>query len=729
MHKLKFHKYQDVNRSVTLCKDIADLEPYDITLPEPPKPELIKNFGLPIEEQFYKREKPPRKIIELNKLPIKEALDFARRDDAMVKYIAEQWHKRWHGEWVYIRGMPYYITGLHWFYLNWYMQRGYFADFRCVDMREFQWWKFCVEDDLTVLGGINFTKRQTGKTFKAGCMLLEFVTSHPQSSNGIQSKSDDSASKFFAKAVVQPWRRLPFFFQPITSSSTSPKQRIEFTHAAKKGKAGDEADVEEALESWINYESSEETVYDGDTLDRHVTDEAGKFKMPASPALILDKITDCLIQDGKIRGKELMTTTVELFEKGGLKEFLKIWNKSNRFDKDGKKLPRTVSGLVRYFTPADHNMVIDQYGESVIGNPLPYQQEFLKRTGNPYPHMGGTEHINHLLKLQKTDTDRADVYRKHPLTIKGAFQFSNKDCHFNINNINKALEKYLYDNPYVKWGRLKWKDDMPDTEVIFVEAKEPPKYGQPTSDARMCIVHVGGDASPYPDAYRNKVKVLPNGKRAPVFEELGMLGSDTFKYDKVTWKNDASRGTGYVYMNLNPNIDVPNIMPENHVTDDFIAEYVFRPPTVDEYCEDMLMMAVYYSMKMFPENNIDHIEKHFARRGYTGYLKFQTRVKKEQGAVITKEQAHAGAYTGDGAIAESLFALMDSYLERNWDRCKFPRLLEDCRDVEYHNRQPYDCFMGSVYALYGRSQLISRVPKSEEEKKKSINIGFKTFRL
>ena len=60
----------------------------------------------------------------------------------------------------------------------------------------------------------------------------------------------------------------------------------------------------------------------------------------------------------------------------------------------------------------------------------------------------------------------------------------------------------------------------------------------------------------------------------------------------------------------------------NGKTADFVCEYINRPPTVEEYCEDMLMMSIFYSVEMYPEFNIDHVKRHLR---HVGIRLFETR--------------------------------------------------------------------------------------------------------
>ena len=96
----KFKGYQDAEVKRTLCKDIELLYPYEITLPDPPKAEDIINYGLPIEQQFFKRIEQPKKLIELNSLEdVKEARRRLLANDDLSSWVDELWDILENGQW------------------------------------------------------------------------------------------------------------------------------------------------------------------------------------------------------------------------------------------------------------------------------------------------------------------------------------------------------------------------------------------------------------------------------------------------------------------------------------------------------------------------------------------------------------------------------------------------------------------------------------------------------
>lgn len=715
----KFKGYQDAEVKRTLCKDIELLYPYEITLPDPPKAEDIINYGLPIEQQFFKRIEQPKKLIELNSLEdVKEARRRLLANDDLSSWVDELWDTLENGQWQYIRGVPTFITGDYLRYLSFNKIDTGLPLYRSSDMDKAQWWEFCIKKNPYCFGGIEMTRRRVGKSYFAGMFGLSSSTNGYGRNFGIQSKEDKSAMDFFRKCVRNPLKSYPFYLRPHSSTDINTKgNRIEFDEPDHVSKSPE-------LSAWIEYGTSESKYFDGRKMYFYVNDECGK-NTNADVSETLEIIRPCLIEDEVIIGKALFTSTVEEMEKKGGANFKRIWDDSDRnpnLPEGERKIDangQTVSGLYPYFTPATHNYIFDQYGNAIIEKPKDYQVEFrlnyLKSKGlnEKEAYKGGKELIDEMISKQPQGNKRQAMIRKFPRGIREAFRSSNKNCEFNEEILNKRLEYFCYGaNPFVAHYNLEWKDGKKggiidgkwnDGEVIAVASTE--QHG------RFKIAWL-----PLPD-YRNQSE-MRYGERCPKLAHMGCAGSDTFKYDKTKDVVRQSMGTGYVYWGFDPRVDSPDVSMDEWKTADFVCEYINRPPTVEEYCEDMLMMSIFYSVEMYPEFNIDHVKRHFTARGYSGYLKHGTKIKKKNGVTVQEENVQAGAHTTE-AIKPTMFKFMEKYVETTASRCKFPRLLEDLRDVEYHELNPYDCFVGATYAIMGYHESLDRKPVSEER----IDIG------
>lgn len=685
----KFKGYLDVQRNVTLLKDVEDIEPYVFTLPEPPALEMIGNYGLVREEQFFQREKIPRKIWEINKalhlqkITREEAFAAIRRDAELSSFVQSQWHKREHGDWQYIFGKPTYITGEYWFYLNYYLLDVGHPHFRETDCEEAQCWLFEVEQNEAVYGMIKFERRRSGKTFKAGNKILEKATRTEKINFGLQSKSEEDASVFFRKAVVYQFKRLPFFFQPEHDAIGKMKRSIELISD----------NIDTSFETFIDYRSTTDTAYDGQKLGGWVGDEFGKMVKPANPIAIWDKNKLCFFVDGKIIAKALVVSTVEEMSKGGGEQWKYLWDRSSRIKKDGQinEYGETRTGLVPYFTPSFKNIFFDQYGYSIVDEPTKLQKEWRKANKDKFWNVGGREYIDKQIASAKDGRDRQDVIRKMPRTIREAFRYNNTACLYDIDVINQRLEFFSFGYPTnypMTFGYFQWKKGKEFKEAEFI-----------ATDEKQARVHIR--YMPPPDQ-RNRW-MLKNNKQYPANTTRFNSGNDAFKLktEQVIHKDRMSLGAAHVYALYDPAVDGIGKPREEWLTDNFVLEYLFRPETPDLFAEDMAMICVFYGCKCFPENNIDVVDRKFREWELEEYLQFRHKVTMRNNIAVEKEDKKlAGAYNIE-AFKPTLIRHGMNFIREKGMYCPFPRTLESFRDMSYDNFTDFDLGVSGLYTLTG----------------------------
>src|ERR1019366_1695506 len=111
---------------------------HEIILPKCPEQSQIAGYDLHIKDQRFRRTELPH--------------DFKRWDPEKRKeFIAAEWHKRLNGYWFYNNGNIEYITGLHYFYVNWWRIGALYPIWVDADRDFFYVWK-AVEDTLACDG-------------------------------------------------------------------------------------------------------------------------------------------------------------------------------------------------------------------------------------------------------------------------------------------------------------------------------------------------------------------------------------------------------------------------------------------------------------------------------------------------------------------------------------------------------------------------------------------------
>jgi len=696
----KIHPYR---KKIILREGIEDLMPYEVTMPEPP--EHFINEELKIEEQFFKYENIPDWVWRLTKQASvkgkrQEVVDIIASNKEYTDFVIDQKEKCRNGVFMYIYGVPLWIPPSYWFFLNYYTIEGDKPVFRFVDLEYWYWWELCVKRNDSVYGGIELCMRRDGKTTRAASNMLYETINNAFFHSGIQSKTFPDVKDLFSDKIILAWQNLPIYFSPKFDNKLYPSKEINFRDPKLKEEEVVQFGSQE-LNSWIQTRPSVYTAFDGQKLHFYLMDEAGKCEeMLVSDTWRVAK--QCLRVRGKIIGKGLLTSTVEETTKGGMKEFKKIWDASNRAELN--QLGQTKSGLVPYFKAAWETYCFDQYGFSIIGEPLLHQKKFRFEQGDKNWEKGGRELVDIEINSQDGDVDQQKTIRMYPRTIREAFRTDFKNCHFNIGKLNARLDDFRYGNFLVVQGNLFW--EVKENKVGF----RPQENGRWAFKKTLLdfILKVSNQTHNY------------SGELYPGNKALGVIDCDPYKYNNVEDEKRRSRGTAHAYIRHIPEID-PSEDEMNWESDDLFMEYGFRG-SVAEYNEDMILTCMFLGMQVSCETNSGNVAEHLTSRGYHRFLKFRKKLKKKEGRVVIEESVQPGYMTLGDSTKKPLFDAVDEYIERKCHKCVFPNFLQDCKDVEYENLNPYDYFVSGGNAIYDAQLGNLRIHKAEPNKKSSSGL-------
>lgn len=624
-------------------------------------------------EQYWKRMPLPdwyldtmKRWDEFDKKKKDDDVEFY--DEKLEDFKKQEWDRRLNGFWYMNNGKPTFLTGLHYLYLQWWPIDIGYPKFRIPDLEKFYFMDYCIQDPLC-MGMLEVTKRRFGKSFVAGLFVTEYITRTKMTNGGIQSKTGSDAKKFFAKTVVNPFRRLPKFFRPEYDMSlgVNPKTEMRFQKTNVRGKKAEESVDKDELGSIIDHQSADTVAYDGQKLHRYVADECGK----TTEVNVYDRhevVRYCLLDDeGKIIGKALYTTTVEKLttEKDGVQDAFKLlWEESNQDKRQDNGT--TSSGLYRFFMSAKRTRNFDDFG---------------------FPDENKT--LDQILADRETVKNNPRALsarvRKEPLTIDEAFSTDSDKCIFNVMNIG-SREQYLKENPVIKRHvifyrdldqTVRWRnitDKEEDFHWVITQFPKPGEENKHTFDVKTRKpgrVHDGAIAI---DGYSNS--------------QGGKYGSK------------ASAWIGRRYDLLNP-----------ETTGKAIGHLYGRPAIKETLHEQVLLAAEFYGYQAWYEHNSDDYLSYFRDRGRVGYLG-----SYPLSTIDPSKRETADRHKGFPTTPFSLTKQTDvgiMYFESHIDSIDFENLLEDAKKFDPNNRTDYDITVSFLMLIVCLMEPIQKQVKRE----------------
>lgn len=601
-------------------------------------------------EQYWKRIPLPSWYADTMKEW--DEYDKKKKDDApefynekLEEFKKQEWDRRLNGFWFMNNGVPTYLTGMHYLYLQWWSIDIGYPKFRIPDLEKFYFMEYCIQDPLC-MGMLEVTKRRFGKSFVAGLFVTEYTTRTKMTNGGIQSKTGSDAKKFFAKTVVNPFRRLPKFFRPEYDMSlgVNPKSEMRFQKTNVRGKKAEENVDKDELGSVIDHQSADTVAYDGQKLHRYVADECGK----TTEVNVYDRhevVRYCLLDDeGKIIGKALYTTTVEKLtsEKDGVQDAFKLlWEESNQEKRQDNGT--TSSGLYRFFMSAKRTRNFDDFG-------FPDEDKTLEQI------LADRETVKNNPRALSARI------RKEPLTIDEAFSTDADGCIFNVMNIG-AREAYLKENPVLKRHVVFYRDIDQTVRWRNINEKE--------EDFHWVITQ-------FPPVGKENSHVFDVRTKKPGRTDDGAIAIDGYSNSQGgKYGSKASAWIGRRYNLLDP-----------ANTGKAIGHLYGRPNIKETLHEQVLLAAEYYGYQAWYEHNSDDYLSYFRERGRVGYLGSYPISTIDPAKRETAERHKGFPTTPFSLTKQTDVGIM--YFESHIDSIDFENLLEDAKKFDPNNRTDYD---------------------------------------
>ena len=704
-HKKWEYGYNKEHDIVVISKtgkigEIYEIQNLRIALPEIDNPYKRSNKKL---EQYW--EVFPHRP-ELKK--IKTIFDWKAYPEAfklkLHDYIDEEFKRREEGFWFYNKGIPTYITGTHYMYLQWSKIDVGQAEFREANRLFFIFWEACKADERSY-GMCYLKNRRSGFSFMASGETVNLATISSDARFGVLSKSGADAKKMFTDKIVPISVNYPFFFKPIQDGMDRPKTELAYRVPAsrftrKKLETNEQLQEIIGLDTTIDWKNTGDNSYDGEKLALLVHDEAGKWEKPEN---ILNnwRVTKTTLRLGsRIIGKCMMGSTSNALDKGG-RNYKKIY-----YDSDVTKRNRngqTSSGLYSLFIPMEWNYegYIDAYGYPVFDTP----KQPVEGIDGQKIQIGVIEHWENEVDGLKDDPDALnELYRQFPRTEKHAFRDETKQSIFNLTKIYQQID-YNEDLKYsgvLTQGNFQWENGIKDTSVQFI----------PNKNGRFFVTWV-------PDKHQQNRYIVKNGTKYPANEHMGAFGCDS--YD-ISGTVDGRGSKGSLHGLTKFTMDGPPNL--------FFLEYIARPQTAEMFFEDVLMALYFYGMPLLAENNKPRLLYYLKRRGYRGYS--MNRPDKTTYKLSVAEREIGGIPNSSEDVKQAHAAAIESYIENfvgynneQYGSMYFQRTLEDWAAFDINSRTKHDASISSGLAIMACNKNKYR-PVAEIEKQK-VNLNFSKY--
>ena len=686
--------------------DVISISGLVIGLPATPKSYWSRSKKK--EEQHWERQELPKElsriksIFQWNDMP-------SEFKDRWVDYIEQEFDYRESGMFFKNNGVPSYVTGSHYMYLQWASIDVGYPDFREANRIFWIYWEACRADKRSF--GMDYLKiRRSGFSFMGSSECVNVGTLANDSRVGILSKTGSDAKKMFTDKVVPINSRLPFFFKPIMDGMDKPKTELAFRVPAskitKKNMFTVLNDDMQGLDTTVDWKNTDDNSYDGEKLLLLVHDESGKWIKPNNILNNWRVTKTCLRLGSKIIGKCMMGSTSNALSKGG-GNFKKLYEDSDitKRNRNGQ----TKSGMYSLFIPMEWNMegFIDMHGMPVFDTP---EKPVLGIDGEMISE-GAIDYWQAEVDSLKNDADALnEFYRQFPRTESHAFRDESKQSLFNLTKIYQQIDynDTLISEHHVTRGSFHWKDGLKDTKVIF----------SPDQRGRFYV-------SWTPNKGLQNNVILKNGIKYPGNEHIGAFGCDSYDISG-TVGGGGSNGSlhGLTKFNMDE-------APSN----EFFLEYIARPQTAEIFFEDVLMACVFYGMPILVENNKPRLLYHLKNRGYRGFS--TNRPDKVYNKLSKTERELGGIPNSSEDIKQAHAAAIESYIEKHvgFDMdgafrnsedigsMPFNRTLQDWAKFDINNRTKHDASISSGLAIMACQKNLYQTEKTQSK----ISINFARY--
>ncbi|MFY8248092.1 MAG: hypothetical protein ACOVJ5_00125 [Gloeomargaritales cyanobacterium] len=704
--------YDEKYNIVIISKDGTLGEVYNVNglyIGLPAVPDLIHKRDKKQDQQYWEPFEYPKELQRIKSIFQWHTMpkDFKSK---WVDYIEAEFDRREVGFWFMNNGVPTYITGSNYMYLQWTKIDVGLPDYREANRIFWIFWEAC-KADPRCFGMIYLKIRRSGFSFMGSSEGVNTGSITKNARIGILSKTGSDAKTMFTDKVVPISSNYPFFFKPIQDGMDKPKTELAYRMPAskitKKNMYDENQDDIEGLDTSIDWKNTGDNSYDGEKLKLLIHDESGKWTKPDNILNNWRVTKTCLRLGSKIIGKCMMGSTSNALEKGG-GNFKSLYEDSNVSTRNSNG--QTRSGLYNLFIPMEWNFegYIDRYGMPVFETP---EKPVLGIDGAMIK-IGAIDFWNNEVDSLKNHPDSLnEFYRQFPRTESHAFRDESKSSLFNLTKIYQQID---YNDSLIKErvltkGSFHWMDGVKNGKVVWT----------PDPRGRFLVSWIP------PKHLQNRVEIR-NGVKFPGNEHLGAFGCDP--YD-ISGTVDGRGSNGSLH-------GITKFHMEEAPTNQFFLEYISRPQTAEIFFDDVLMACIFYGMPVLVENNKQRLLYHIKNNGFRQYS--MNRPDKHYSKLSKTERELGGMPNSSEDIKQAHASSIETYIEKHvgldleatyrdpdeMGSMYFTRTLEDWAKFDINNRTKFDAAISSGLAIMATQKHLYTPVKKESK----ISINFARYK-
>jgi hypothetical protein len=596
-------------------------------------------------------------------------------------FVAQEWDKRLNGYWFLNNGEPTYITGKHYFYLNYWMQDNVYRNFRDTDKEIFYYIDYAFED-TKCFGIIWNSIRRAGKSSILGLLAYEDVSRTKNFNVGIQAQDDSGAKRFFQTNVRYGHNKMADFFKPVYDYGV--KTLLSFYQPDIRGKEAKNINYHniEQLESKITYEVGDEYAYDGQKLHRYICEEPGK-PMQYNLAERHDVIKPTLKEGHRIIGKACYATTVEDTDNTG-KVYERLFRDSDTDLRNNNG--ETISGLYPVFLPAYFAFMFDNDSDPE-GFGLPLAQEAKEILLNTRK---GLEHDSAKLSRE---------IRKYPFTLAECFYTDASQCIFNTTILERRRSELLESNRFTVRMDLVWNGAADKKKVIAMPNKNGRFYFSALPD------NIGIKSNNV--TYKGENVYQPNNTEI-------VIGIDPIEYGKTI--TGGSKPAMVALRKYDEAIDgelneealkLRALGQHDYKTNKLICCYNYRPEDPTEFYEDAMKLMFYLGCQAHIENNKQGLITHLRNNGYK---RFMIKKYNPEGNLGNADQYGTPSTSG---LIGNYTSKLQHYVLFFGHTIPFIQIIDELLKFNPNKTTDYDLVVGFGFSLLGAETQITRVEVKE----------------